>query len=58
MKTFAYVDNKDHRKLVALFFILLLTNIFELLGIGLIPLYILTLSSYELTKINSIFELQ
>jgi ATP-binding cassette, subfamily B, bacterial PglK len=58
MKNFSYVENKDRGKLVILFFILLLTNIFELLGIGLIPLYIFAISSNEMPQINSFFELQ
>ena len=58
MKTFDYVEKKDYGKLFILFLISLLINIFEILGIGLLPVYIFSISSFEEFKMNSFFDSQ
>ena len=57
MKFFSYVDIKDRGKLIVLFFISLITNIFELCGIGLIPTYVFAISSFEELENNSFYGL-
>ena len=44
---FSYVEAKDKLKLFYLFSISLCSNIFEILGIGLIPSYVFAISSFE-----------
>ena len=58
MKTFDYVEKKDYGKLFILFLISLLINIFEILGIGLLPVYIFSISSFEEFKMNSFLDSQ